>query len=57
MEQDHSFNEWINRLADNNRYELEDNTVIIENAGYWIEFIYPSGKKQWEFIFYPEILN
>jgi hypothetical protein len=55
MEQDHSFNEWINRLPNN--YELEDNTVVIEEVGYWIEFIYPSGKKQWEFIFYPEILN
>ena len=56
--EEHSFNDWINKLADSNGYiELADNTEVIDDIGYWIEFIYPSGKKQWEFIFYNEILN
>jgi hypothetical protein len=45
-------------MADKNGYiELADNTEIIEEIGYWIQFVYPSGRKQWEFIFHEEIQN
>ena len=54
----YSFDKWINKLADNNGYiELADNTEIVEEIGYWIQLEYPSGRQQWEFIFYAEILN
>jgi hypothetical protein len=54
----HSFEDWFNRMADKNGYiELADNTEIIEEIGYWIQFVYPSGRKQWEFIFHEEIQN
>jgi hypothetical protein len=52
-----NFNEWINNIANKNGYiELADNTVIIEDAGYWCLFKYPD-RECWEFIFYSEILN
>ena len=58
MEAPNDFNEWINKIAkDNIGYELEDPAVIIEELGYWIQLEYPSGRKEWEFIFYAETLN
>jgi hypothetical protein len=50
----HSFEDWINKSG---YIELADNTEIIEEIGYWIQFVYPSGRKQWEFIFHEEIKN
>ena len=56
--EDKTYEEWINQIANQNgnTIYLADNTEVIDEIGYWIEFIYPSGRK-WEFIFYNEILN
>ena len=55
MEQ--SFNNWINQIANNNGYiELSDNTEIIEEIGYWVNFQYPD-REEWHFIFHHEIQN
>ncbi len=53
----HSFEDWINRLADKNGcVELADNTEVIKDIGYNVLFKYPDREVQ-EFIFHHRIQN
>ena len=57
MNNKQSFEDWINELANNNGYvEIADNDEVLEELGYYVNFIYPD-KEVLGFIFYDEIYN
>ena len=56
--EDKTYEEWINQIANQNgnTIYLADNTEIIEEIGYWVNFQYPD-REDWHFIFHHEIQN